>query len=79
MKVLKAIGILIFLNLFLLLGQAKAQTSVSGPIDQDTTWAEANTPYVVTGDVTVLEGVTLTLKPVAMLKFSNASNGMLCP
>ena len=62
MKVLKVIGILIFLSLSLLVGQAKAQTYVSGPIDQDTTWTEANSPYVVTGDMTVVEGVTLTIR-----------------
>ena len=42
------------------LAQAAPQTDVSGAITSDTTWYLASSPYVVTGDVTVNTGVTLT-------------------
>jgi len=36
---------------------------VSGSISEDVVW-ESGKDYMVTGDVTVLEGVTLTIEPV---------------
>jgi RHS repeat-associated protein len=59
------------LHLFLLLvlvlllvpaGTASA-TNVSGTIATNTTWTLANSPYVMTGNVTVASGVTLTIEP----------------
>jgi hypothetical protein len=45
---------------------------VSGAISQDTTWTLANSPYVLTGDVTVNAGVTLTIEPgVVVMGWSN--------
>ena len=46
-----------------------AFTPVSGPITTDTTWTLANSPYVVTGDVTVNAGITLTIEPGVVVKF----------
>lgn len=42
---------------------ARASTPVSGPITSDTTWTAANSPYTLTGDVTVQNGATLTIEP----------------
>ena len=38
-------------------------TNVSGTISANTTWTLANSPYVMTGNVTVSAGVTLTVEP----------------
>ena len=35
-------------------------TDVGGIIDVDTIWTEEDSPYVVVGNVLVLEGITLT-------------------
>lgn len=43
---------------------------VSGPVLTDTTWLAGNV-YVVTGDVTVLPTVTLTINPGAIVKFQD--------
>jgi len=46
------------------------EQEVFGHIDEDTTWTEANSPYVVTGNVTVDAGVTLTIEPGVVVKFA---------
>ena len=38
-------------------------TDVSGMIGSDTTWTAANSPFVLTGDVTVASNATLTIEP----------------
>jgi hypothetical protein len=47
-----------------------AVINVSGNITTNTTWTAGNVYYVV-GDVTVLNGVTLTIDPGAIVKFQN--------
>ena len=38
-------------------------TTVSGPISSNTTWALANSPYIVTNSILVMDGITLTIEP----------------
>jgi hypothetical protein len=44
-------------------------TDVSGPVSSNTVWTVANSPYVVTGNILVLEGVTLTIEPGVEVRF----------
>lgn len=48
---------------------AGALTQVSGNISTNTTWTTAGSPYVVSGQVTVLAGVTLTIQPGVTVRF----------
>ncbi len=48
---------------------AAGPTYKSGPISSDETWNLTNSPYIVTGDVTVDPGVTLTIDPGVEVKF----------
>lgn len=51
-------------------------TNVSGTISTDTTWTVGNSPYVMTGNVTVNAGVTLTIEPGVVVQ-GNASTRTL--
>jgi len=46
-----------------------ANTMVGGPIISDTTWTLANSPYIVTSNVQVMTGVTLTIQAGVVVKF----------
>ncbi len=48
-----------------------AATNVSGAITANTTWTAANSPYVVTGNVTVSAAATLTIEPGVVVQFGN--------
>ena len=42
----------------------------SGIIDSNTTWTKANSPYLITDNVLVGEGITLTVEPGVVVKFA---------
>ena len=48
-----------------------SQTNVSGVISDDITWTLANSPYIVTGNVLVKSGVTLTIEAGVVVKFNS--------
>ena len=48
-----------------------SQTPVSGNITVNTTWNSAGSPYIVTGNVTVNSGITLTIDPTVEVKFDD--------
>jgi parallel beta-helix repeat protein len=48
---------------------ASGSTSVSGIISVDTTWDLTGSPYIVLGDVTVADGITLTIEPGVQVRF----------
>jgi len=57
-------------GLFFLAPAALADTDVSGTISIDTTWTAANSPYMVQNPVVVGAGVTLTVEPGVIVRFS---------
>jgi hypothetical protein len=46
-------------------------TDVNGTISANTTWNLAGSPYIVTGDITVNNGITLTVDPNVQVKFNS--------
>ena len=69
-KILKIIFVGIF-SIFLL-PSVFANTEVSGTISQDTTWTLANSPYIVTNNITFSANYTLTIEPWVVVKFVNS-------
>jgi hypothetical protein len=55
---------------FVFAAPSAPSTDVSGHITQDTTWDLTGSPYIVTGDVTVDAGFTLTIKPGVQVRFN---------
>ncbi len=53
------------------LGLAQSGTNVSGLISQDTTWTQAGSPYIFTGNMAVNQGVTLTIQAGTTANLSN--------
>ena len=53
----------------LLLEDSQAATSINGTIDADTTWTRDGGPYTLTGDVTINNGVTLTIQAGVTVNF----------
>lgn len=63
---------LFILTFFFLFFQAiHAQTNVTGGLFSNTTWTKANSPYIVTGNVVVFPGITLTIEPGVTIKFND--------
>ena len=71
-RVLFLVGILILILSILLLRSVtlvSADIAVCGPISSDETWTPGNNDYIVTCDVQVQNGVTLTIQPGVIVKF----------
>ena len=66
MRYLFLVIILFFFNMITL-----AQTNVSGAITSNTTWGTSESPYIVTGNVLVASGVTLTIEPGVNVKVNS--------
>ncbi len=49
--------------------QENGNTYIFGEITENTTWTKEDSPYVVTGNITVAEGKTLTVEPGAEIRF----------
>ncbi len=66
---------LIVLSVFIFPINVFADTEVSGVISEDTTWTLVNSPYIVTGDVSVYksssEFSTLTIEPGVEIRFNS--------
>jgi len=62
---------LVLLIAFLYIGiaPATADTFVGGPITTNTTWTLVGSPYIVTSNVTVNSGITLTIEAGVLVKF----------
>ncbi len=68
---MKKFYILIITGITIIINCAQAQTNVSGGIYSNTSWTQANSPYIVTDTVVVFPGVTLTIQPGVTVKFNN--------
>jgi parallel beta-helix repeat protein len=54
---------LLLCTMFYVTATAYGATSFSGVISSNTTWTKANSPYTLTGNLTVDSGATLTIEP----------------
>jgi len=52
-------------------GTVEASSEVIGIINSDTTWTKANSPYILTGPISVHEGVTLTIESGVTVNLNN--------
>ena len=64
-----------FITIFLILSMSffknlQAQTQVSGHITTNTTWSNAGSPYLVTGNLYIDNGVTLTIPAGVVVKLN---------
>ncbi|MGK0359565.1 MAG: hypothetical protein ACI9U2_001867, partial [Bradymonadia bacterium] len=59
--------------LTLLIAGSAGAVDVVGNINQDTTWEAAQSPYVVTGNLTVQVGATLTIEPGVIVRVRGAA------
>jgi RHS repeat-associated protein len=57
----------------LVAAESAAATNRSGTYATDATWTKATSPQVLTGDVTVAAGVTLTIEPGVIVKASGST------
>ncbi len=53
-------------------GPLWADTNVGGTISTNTTWALSGSPFIVTSDITINSGVTLTVQPGVSVKVNQS-------
>ncbi len=58
----------------MLFSQHAAAIEVEGEISTDTVWTRNMSPYIVTGDITVAEDVTLTIEPGTVIEFKKTGS-----
>ena len=63
--------VMVNLTISLIAVNSWAETPLIGFIAQDTTWTQANSPYVTLGNIIVKEGVTLTIEPGVIVQFDS--------
>jgi hypothetical protein len=68
------IKILVFFCLVFLIEDMHAQTNISGGIYSNTFWTKANSPYIVTGQLVIFQGVSLTIQPGVTVKFDTGAS-----
>ncbi|MEM8533986.1 MAG: hypothetical protein AAGF95_24285 [Chloroflexota bacterium] len=70
-----------FLSLTVIPSTEAAGPCVAGPhngvINSDQSWCAANSPHLVTGTVTVANGVTLTIEPGVEVRMSGANTSII--
>jgi hypothetical protein len=52
-------------------GRAQSSTPAGGIINVDTTWSKADSPYILTGALGIISGVTLTIEAGVTVHFSD--------
>jgi parallel beta-helix repeat protein len=57
------------LSVFVLSAAAFAETRTGGQITGPTRWTKAGSPYIITSDVEVMPGATLTIDPGVVIRF----------
>ncbi len=62
---------LLFIAVFFIFLNTRAQTFVTGKIYVNTIWTKANSPYILTDTVIFEGGVSLTIQPGVIVKFND--------
>ena len=65
------IYLIILTVLSLIFQVGHSQTNISGGVFSNAIWTKANSPYIITDNVVVFAGVTLTIQPGVIVKFNN--------
>lgn len=65
-------GLFFLLALYVYPTSVEAETSFSGHISTDTTWTQADSPYILTGEVIVDSGATLSIESGVTIKSGNS-------
>ena len=72
----KSIGTIIIVWFFLFPGLLSA-TNVGGIINSDTVWDLKDSPYTMTSEVQIADGVTLTIQPGVVVSRSITSSRII--